>query len=291
MKTEEILEEHKKAVIILKNLKENPPRLLIVEGGVARERLWIARYWCALITCLNNTSPCFECKNCRDIFEDKFEDIVIFNGTEDTIKIDDVRIIQRDKDILPRRGEYNFFLFIGAENLTPQAANSLLKVLEEPKDKNLFVLIVPHKKNLIPTILSRGFVLTLKWKPEIIEDKQLMEIMDKLTKFWSTGRGLFDILSKAKKEEVKFILLFIQHLIFESMYNGIENNMVIFFKKRVCYKNLWNITHVLEVSHKMLQSNVAPVHVFHWMALSLYEFFNVLSDSSTEKTLAFPKKF
>jgi DNA polymerase-3 subunit delta' len=51
-------------------------------------------------------------------------------------------------------GEYQFFI-ITCENILTEAQNALLKLLEEPPEGTYFIIILPSKKNLLPTILSR----------------------------------------------------------------------------------------------------------------------------------------
>jgi len=268
----DLLVEHKRAINILKMLKHSPPRVLIIEGGLCYDRLEIGKYWCALVNCPMDPGPCFECKLCKGVLNENFPDMAILDGGEGSIKIEQVRIIHRDRDILPREGKYRTFLFNESQNLTLQAANSLLKVLEEPKDKNLFVLLVPQRTLLLPTIISRSFILTLKWKTRQIQDETIKGIIKGLLNFWMTGKGLFNILKgkKVDKDLVKEVIFFLQKSIIDSICGDTISDITQFFKKNINSHNFWNVTYVLDQSCLMLDTNLSGEDIFYWMALNLY---------------------
>lgn len=71
------------------------------------------------------------------------------------IGIDQVRAILRAAQFVPEQGERRVCLIPQAERLTAQAANGLLKVLEEPPRGMVFVLIAAHAQDVLPTVLSR----------------------------------------------------------------------------------------------------------------------------------------
>ena len=253
-------------------LKDSPPRVLIIEGGLSYDRLEIGKYWCALVNCPMDPGPCFECNLCKGVLNENFPDMAILDGGEESIKIEQVRIIHRDRDILPREGKYRIFLFNESQNLTLQAANSLLKVLEEPKDKNLFVLLVPQRTLLLPTIISRSFILTLKWKTREFQDETIKGIINRLLNFWINGKGLFNILKgkKVDKDLVKEVIFFLQKSIIDSICGDTISDITQFFKKNINSNNFWNVTYVLDQSCLMLDTNLSREDIFYWMALNLY---------------------
>lgn len=71
------------------------------------------------------------------------------------IGIDQVREVLRAAQFVPEQGERRVCLIPSAEKLTPQAANGLLKVLEEPPRGMVFVLVAAHAQDVLPTVLSR----------------------------------------------------------------------------------------------------------------------------------------
>ena len=71
------------------------------------------------------------------------------------IGIDQVRAVLRAAQFVPEQGDRRVCLIPQAERLTAQAANGLLKVLEEPPRGMVFVLVAAHAQDVLPTVLSR----------------------------------------------------------------------------------------------------------------------------------------
>ena len=83
-------------------LAERPPQLLHVEGGELNERVGLALWWAALLNCENvgqcgpkdgsaEVGPCLACPSCLRIGAGLFADLVVLDGREGSIKIDQVR--------------------------------------------------------------------------------------------------------------------------------------------------------------------------------------------------------
>jgi len=72
-----------------------------------------------------------------------------------TIKIEQIRELQRLAALKPYEGPRKIFIVDEAERMPPVTANALLKTLEEPPDRTVLVLILSQAKALPPTVLSR----------------------------------------------------------------------------------------------------------------------------------------
>lgn len=94
------------------------------------------------------------------------------------ITIDDVRDVT--KNLLTKQTEDRFIIIRPAEKLGLDAANALLKNLEEPKDKVHFVLVTSKPSELLPTILSRAAIYFLRENTpvdsDILADKKLKDL-------------------------------------------------------------------------------------------------------------------
>ncbi|MBI4354614.1 MAG: hypothetical protein HY595_05190 [Candidatus Omnitrophica bacterium] len=101
--------------------------------------------------------PCDQCPNCRRVIRGVHPDVhvLIPQGTSATISIDDVRWILQRVALRPFSGPRSMVIVDGAHRLTEEAANSLLKVLEEPPGQATFLLITSQPAHCLPTILSR----------------------------------------------------------------------------------------------------------------------------------------
>jgi DNA polymerase III delta prime subunit len=84
-------------------------------------------------------------------------DLISWGG--DKYKIEDVRNLISELSLKPFQAEYKVAVLDNCENMTEEAANSILKTLEEPNASTILILITANKKLLLPTILSRVQVL------------------------------------------------------------------------------------------------------------------------------------
>jgi DNA polymerase III subunit delta' len=71
------------------------------------------------------------------------------------IRIISLREVKKLSSLSTTEGYYKVFLITNADELNTEAANSFLKLLEEPPEKTLFILTTSRKENILPTIVSR----------------------------------------------------------------------------------------------------------------------------------------
>lgn len=99
--------------------------------------------------------PCGLCDSCRKIEKSAHPDLHIIENGEAQIKIEDIRGILREASFKPYEGAMKVFIIDNAHKLNTEAANSLLKTLEEPPKSTLIILITHKPQNIIKTVLSR----------------------------------------------------------------------------------------------------------------------------------------
>ena len=117
------------------------------------------------INCDAAAPPCGECTACRRIASGKHADVQIIGlagdggsaevGSQTEISIDQIRQMQHSACLPPFEGRYKVFIIEGAELLSNEAANCLLKTLEEPEEKVVFLLLTAREELLPATIVSR----------------------------------------------------------------------------------------------------------------------------------------
>jgi DNA polymerase-3 subunit delta' len=95
------------------------------------------------------------------------------------IHINGVRELERESNFRPFEGRRRVFIVEGAECLNPQAANALLKTLEEAPATTHIVLITSRLSSLLPTILSRCQVVRFAPMPVAELEKFLIESHEK----------------------------------------------------------------------------------------------------------------
>ena len=118
------------------------------------------------LNCDGPELPCGQCRSCQRILEGKHADITpIGLDSKTEIGIDDIRGLQRIANLPPYEGKYKVFIIDDAEYLSTEAANSLLKILEEPPQSVVWLLLVAEEEHLLPTVISRCQRLELKPVP------------------------------------------------------------------------------------------------------------------------------
>lgn len=137
---------------------------------------------------------------------------VIENG-QAQIKIEDIRTLIREANFRPYEGAVKVFIIDNAHKLNIEAANSLLKILEEPPCDALIILITHKPQSLIKTILSRCKVIKFaSLERAVLEDFLIKNYsLDKLSAhflgFYAEGRlglalSLKDSLSLNEKNRI-----------------------------------------------------------------------------------------
>jgi len=109
--------------------------------------------------------PCGECLSCQKIASGGHADVQVIGLIPDEnsagaklraeISIDQVRQVQHSASLPPFEGECKVFIVDGAEFLSTEAANCMLKTLEEPVSKVVFVLLTTNDRLLPETVVSR----------------------------------------------------------------------------------------------------------------------------------------
>ena len=135
------------------------------------------------VNCLSpDVAPCGDCPQCRRIAASLHPDVLVIGirKGEDggparrEIGIGNVREVQRQANLKPYEGSCRVFIFDGAEYMSEEASNSLLKTLEEPPPQVLIVLLTTAEEALLPTIRSRCRRLEMRPLPLTAVADELM---------------------------------------------------------------------------------------------------------------------
>jgi len=140
---------------------------VVHSGRVAHAYLFfgpsgVGKTTCALelakfLNCLNPTSDgsCGQCKNCRLINNLSHPDVSLLSPSGDSIKIGEIRDFAKWLNLKSVAGKMKVGIIKEAEKLTEEAANCLLKTLEEPPRDSVVILIASRASSLLPTVVSR----------------------------------------------------------------------------------------------------------------------------------------
>ena len=111
--------------------------------------------------------PCLHCPACRKVMAGVHPDCVTVDDPEKkTVTVDMARDARADMYVKPNESERKVYLFPRAQDMNMNAQNALLKVLEEPPEYGVFILLADNPEKLLPTVRSRCTELKLSALPE-----------------------------------------------------------------------------------------------------------------------------
>jgi DNA polymerase-3 subunit delta' len=158
---------------------------------------------------------CATCINCTSVIDGSHADIELIRTEGLSIKVDEVRELITRTSWSPSVGNYRVVIIEDADRLTESAANALLKVIEEPGARTVWLLCAPTLTDVLPTIRSRCRHLTLRTPSVNAVTKLLIErdgIDPELAEFASSaaqghvGRARYLATNKEARETREKIL-------------------------------------------------------------------------------------
>ena len=171
MKWQDIVgnEEAKHFLQKLLTAKQRPHAFLLtgVEGIGKR---CLAQIFAQTLFCDNDIEPCGSCSSCIRLRSNNHPDYFFIEPElkkdeqtrKNTIGIEQIRFLSKEAAYAPKLAKHRIVIIDSAHLLTVEAANSLLKLLEEPPNDWVFVLLAASIENMLATILSRVVVIRMK---------------------------------------------------------------------------------------------------------------------------------
>jgi len=132
-----------------------PAGLFTGLDGIGKKTL--ALTLAALANCTDSSGQdlCGTCPSCLKAAAGCHPDIRIFEPQKGSLKIKTMRELNREVRFRPFEGRFRFFIIDQAETMTEEAANAILKTIEEPPESSRVILITAFPYQLLPTIRSR----------------------------------------------------------------------------------------------------------------------------------------
>ncbi|XUX00967.1 MAG: DNA polymerase III subunit gamma/tau [Dehalogenimonas sp.] len=109
------------------------------------------------VNCLTNDGlgePCNTCDMCRGITEGRAMDVIEIDAASNT-GVDDIRELKERVNYAPAEARYKVYIIDEVHMLSTSASNALLKTLEEPPPRVIFILATTELHKILPTIMSR----------------------------------------------------------------------------------------------------------------------------------------
>jgi DNA polymerase III subunit delta' len=135
----------------------------LLTGPPGSGRSVAARAFAAALQC--EQSGCGECDQCRQVLAGSHPDVTVVDTSGLSIGVDDVRDLVLKAAMSPTRGRWAVVIVEDADRLTDQAADAMLKSLEEPAPHTVWVLCAPTTDDVLVTVRSRCRHVSLRTPP------------------------------------------------------------------------------------------------------------------------------
>jgi DNA polymerase-3 subunit delta' len=185
---------HSRAITLLQQSLRNGQlsHAYLLVGPAHVGKFTLALNLAQAVNCDSESRPCQECTPCRRIAASKHPDFRVIDLLPEkakSISIDQIRNMQTETHLPPYEGKYKVFVIDGAHLLSHEAANSILKILEEPPPNILIMLLTTRESALLPTIASRCQRVELRPLP-------LGSVRDVLVKDYQITQDKADLLAR-----------------------------------------------------------------------------------------------
>lgn len=281
----------------LERLAVRPPQVLLLEGGNEASRLSHALYWAKAVNCPGalakkdsgkRFAPCGKCPVCQQIEANEYLDLKIYDGRitnkQDeekpgpirALNINNMRELKSISATAPHGAGKRVAIFQGMTQTREEALNSLLKTLEEPSLYTLFVLLAPQRQQILPTLVSRSFTLTLPWPDCLATDSNISDWESALARFLENGATFLERASAKgalEAPQAAQLLLACQRSICRIAAKKLDaNNPLDKVLENVSHspQMLATLTRWLAEAQEMLNATVAPARVLEAFASRLF---------------------
>lgn len=134
----------------------------LVVGPPGSGRSTAAKAFAAALECEDPDNPgCGVCAACRDVRQGTHADVSVMTTEMVEIKFDDVKALVQHAYRRPVRGEWNIIIIEDYDRMSEYSSNLLLKSIEEPPERTVWVLCAPSAADVLSTIRSRTRLVQL----------------------------------------------------------------------------------------------------------------------------------
>ena len=127
----------------------------LMTGPPGSGRSLAARAFAAALQCTGPTPGCGECSQCKAVMAGQHPDVSSLSTDLVTIKADEVRAYVASSYQAPGSGSWKVFIIEDADRMVERTTNVLLKAIEEPGPRTVWLLCTAAVADVLPTIRSR----------------------------------------------------------------------------------------------------------------------------------------
>lgn len=276
-------------------LSKKNPQVIIIEGGTAKERIYVSLYIIAGVQCQSKNAPCLSCSSCNSIISKyiaseeyneiekdnkknhgiyfRFGDLHYFDARYGLYN-NQIRLLKEEISSTPKNKHSICIAELQEAHSIKELSNALLKILEEPKDSLFFVITTPIRSQLLPTIASRAHSITLAWPSSNTLECKEIELLESMEIFLATGKGYFSQEKINKKsfqsEELGIILTYFQTALCQALKAEPINTL-----SKIFYTypkdTLYLCSEITAIYQEQCKANVSPSLIADTFILSIYK--------------------
>ncbi len=201
MKVEEV-----KNLLLKTKEKNKIHNAYIVYGGNDKLRNEVALFLSGILNCYEGKF-CKKCEMCKKIENKTHPDVKWIIPEKSILSINEVRSVKNDIIINPYSGKYKIYIF-KIEYLKEEATSAFLKVMEEPPEYGILIILCPNINFLLPTVISRCFKIYLNYELPELDERSIKNMEEFLELLNLVKNGNFfnffkkvDIINKRDERE------------------------------------------------------------------------------------------
>lgn len=195
--------------------KGNLAHAYVFTGPEGIGKTFFARELVAKILCSAGKSPCKKCPSCQLIESGSHPDLIFLEPETITtgvkknkkaITINQIRDLQKKLNFFAYQSEKKVALILESEHISNEAANALLKTLEEPPADTILILISSYPESILPTITSRCQNISF----DLLTSQQMADFCASLSEFNDLNKSEQELLLLLSIGRPGFLLKFLR---------------------------------------------------------------------------------
>ena len=185
----------------------------LISGPPGLGRRTLALRLAQALNCPQPVAPgefCGKCKTCQQIERMQYADLAVLQAEKEggTLKVEQIRALRQSLVLKPYQGKYRVAIILRFQEANANAANALLKTLEEAPGQAILILTADAPEQLLPTITSRCEILRLRPLPfetveTVLKERGADEATSRLLAHVSGGRPGYALRLMQEKDTLK----------------------------------------------------------------------------------------